>query len=506
MEHVSARRVWRRRKANFTIGLIAAMALLGAILVPGMQPSLAAPGSDNGKPNKDLQASFRADCDELTCIFIDGTRSHDTLDSWEWDFADGTWSTGRDVIHTFPAGGTYDVTLTVTDVAGDTASKSKRIKVREPNAPAPEVVPPVAAFGVTCDGLSCVFEDQSTDDGAVVGWAWGFGDGATGTERHPDHVYAAAGTYTVSLTVTDDTGASGDTEAAVTVEAPPPPPPPPAGEGLPFGVFFQPDESWGVEFSGGFLTVTPKTIVRDLDMVRAAGASVVLNLVGKKETHQNPDETINVDMWKAEIDEYAGIDLSSYVADGTLLAHYMTDEPKSRGSWGYEIVHNEDIDEMARYSKTLWPYLPTTVRVSPSKLTRHAGGYDVLLPDWEWQYLDIAWAQYSARFGSVVEYTAIEIAEADRQGLGLVFGLNVIDGGDGSSGVPGVRSGKWSMSAQELRDYAGTLIGSDGACTFLMWRYDWNGYVYFDRPDIHEAVTELAALAASRNSPRCRLR
>ena len=283
------------------------------------------------------------------------------------------------------------------------------------------------------------------------------------------------------------------------------PPPPPSG-GLAFGVFFPPDDSWGSEFTGGFLNFSPATIIRDLNMVQDAGASMVISFVSKKESHQNPDETINVDMWKAAIDEYAGIDLSSYVADGTLLAHYMTDEPKSRGSWGGEIVHNEDIDEMARYSKSLWPTLPTTVRVSPSKLARHAGGYDVPLPDWEWQYLDIGWAQYSARFGSVTDYTDVEIAEANRQGLGLVFGLNVIDGGDGSSGVPGVGSEKWSMSAEELRDYAGTLIGSDGACVFLMWRYDWDGYVYFERPDIHEAVTELGALAASRDAPSCDLR
>ncbi len=143
------------------------------------------------------------------------------------------------------------------------------------------------------------------------------------------------------------------------------------------------------------------------------------------------------------------------------------------------------------------------MRVSPSKLARHAGGYDVPLPDWEWRYLDIGWAQYSARFGPVTEYAAVEVAEAERQGLGLIFGLNVIDGGDGSSGVSGVRSGKWSMSAQELMDYGTTLIGTDEACAFFMWRYDWNGYVYFARPEIAAAVADLAKLAADRTTTSC---
>ena len=238
-------------------------------------------------------------------------------------------------------------------------------------------------------------------------------------------------------------------------------------------------------------------------MVRAAGASVVIDFHGKKERHQNPDETFNLEMWKARIHTFVGLGLESYIADGTILAHYMTDEPKSRGSWGGEVMPNDAIDEMARYSKLIWPTLPTTVRVSPSKLVRHAGGYDVPLPDWEWQYLDVGWAQYSERFGSVTEYAAVEVAEAERQGLGLIFGLNVIVGGDGSSGIPGYVSGKWSMSPQELLDYGTALIGTPEACAFFMWRYDWNDIVYFGRPVIAAAVAELAKLAADRTTASC---
>jgi hypothetical protein len=251
------------------------------------------------------------------------------------------------------------------------------------------------------------------------------------------------------------------------------------------------------------LNVTLSSIIEDLEMVRAAEGSVVISFMSKKRTHQNPDETLNLEMWKANIDAFAGFDLESYVADGTILAHYMTDEPKSRGSWGGEVIPNDELDEMARYSKSIWPTMPTTLRVSPSKLARHAGGYDVPLPEWEWQYLDVGWAQYSARFGPVTDYAAVEVAEARRQGLGLIFGLNVIDGGDGSSGVPGVRSGKWSMSAQELREYVTALIGTNAACGFFMWRYDWNDYVYFERPEINEAVTELAHMAADRTPAAC---
>jgi PKD repeat protein len=52
-----------------------------------------------------------------------------------------------------------------------------------------------------------------------VGWSWSFGDGDTSSSQHPLHTYAAAGTYNVSLTVTDDEGAVDSTGQAVTVDS-----------------------------------------------------------------------------------------------------------------------------------------------------------------------------------------------------------------------------------------------------------------------------------------------
>jgi PKD repeat protein len=68
--------------------------------------------------------------------------------------------------------------------------------------------PPAAAFTADCTHLACGFDGSgSTDtDGTVTSYAWDFGDGSTGTGATPQHTYAAAGTYTVKLTVTDDRG------------------------------------------------------------------------------------------------------------------------------------------------------------------------------------------------------------------------------------------------------------------------------------------------------------
>lgn len=79
-------------------------------------------------------------------------------------------------------------------------------------------VSPTAAFTFVCTQLVCDFTDTSTDsDGTIASWSWNFGDGGTSTNQHPTHTYAAGGTYTVVLAVTDNEGAQGSSSQSVTV-------------------------------------------------------------------------------------------------------------------------------------------------------------------------------------------------------------------------------------------------------------------------------------------------
>lgn len=86
--------------------------------------------------------------------------------------------------------------------------------------------PPTAVIASNCTALACSFDGtgSSDPDGTLTTFAWDFGDGATGTGGTPSHTYAAAGSYPVRLTVTDDGGATGSATKTVTVTAPPPPP------------------------------------------------------------------------------------------------------------------------------------------------------------------------------------------------------------------------------------------------------------------------------------------
>jgi PKD repeat protein len=88
----------------------------------------------------------------------------------------------------------------------------------------PPNAPPSAGFTGNCGGLTCTFADGSSDsDGSIAGWAWDFGDQSSSGAQNPAHAYEAAGTYTVTLTVTDNGGARGSTSRQVTVSGTAPP-------------------------------------------------------------------------------------------------------------------------------------------------------------------------------------------------------------------------------------------------------------------------------------------
>ncbi len=77
---------------------------------------------------------------------------------------------------------------------------------------------PVALLASSCSGVTCSFDARASSDpdGSLSDYRWTFGDGSTGSGPAPVHVYAAARTYGVSLTVTDDEGAATTTWSQVT--------------------------------------------------------------------------------------------------------------------------------------------------------------------------------------------------------------------------------------------------------------------------------------------------
>jgi len=148
-----------------------------------------------------LTASFTVSCVELLCVFTDRSAAS-VAATYTWTFGDGSGpALTRDASHTYAAEGLYAVTLTVAD-GGQTGRSSRMVTVERAN------ISPNADFVYGCTDLACEFTDRSADvDGSIASYSWDFGDGLTSTERNPAHVFAAAGTYTVALTVTDARGA-----------------------------------------------------------------------------------------------------------------------------------------------------------------------------------------------------------------------------------------------------------------------------------------------------------
>lgn len=176
----------------------------------------------SGALNTPPTAEFTTAMSGLTGNF-DGSASSDPegpIAAWEWDFGDGTTGTGKTIAHTYAQPGTYHVTLMVRDASGLTDTATHEVLARGPN------VAPTAQFTFTTDFLD-VSVDASTSsdsDGEIVGYAWDFGDGSTGTGEQATHSYAEGGTYEITLTVTDDRLATASTRHAVTVKAPNLPP------------------------------------------------------------------------------------------------------------------------------------------------------------------------------------------------------------------------------------------------------------------------------------------
>lgn len=167
--------------------------------------------------NNNPVANFTFSTSGLTATFTDSSTDSDgSIASRSWAFGDSTTSTATNPSKTYSAGGTYNVTLTVTDNLGATNSVTKSVTVTAPTNAAP-----VANFSFVTSGLTATFTNSSTDsDGSIASSSWNFGDGGTSTTTSPSRTYAAGGTYNVQLTVTDNGGATNSITRSVTVTAP----------------------------------------------------------------------------------------------------------------------------------------------------------------------------------------------------------------------------------------------------------------------------------------------
>jgi hypothetical protein len=284
-----------------------------------------------------------------------------------------------------------------------------------------------------------------------------------------------------------------------------------AVKGTPFGPSALPENEFGNPFTSTVAAMHQGADQQDLlellNLARAKGVGLALSLVpiGRSTYYidngcgAGKDCGFDLAKWKTWVNRFKTMNLKPYVDDGTIVVHYMLDEPNCAACWDGKAVPFDAVDAAAKHSKALFPYLPTAVRAAPS----------VLKSKTNWQYLDTAWAAYLARHGNIDEYIANQVSTAKSLGLGLVFALNVINGGVEQDPCPvnlGTQDGKCSMTATLMKTAAKKMLDNPYACAVAMWSRSesFNGDTYFNRTDVKNAVGYLMPIARARPRPPCR--
>jgi PKD repeat protein len=139
--------------------------------------------------------------------------------TYVWSFGESGMGTGVSPTYTFATPGTYTITLAVTNTSKLTGIAYSTATIA--------AVPPVANTGGPYTGIvgtAVSFSGAASTDpqGETLTYAWNFGDSGTGTGVSPTHIYATAGMYTVSLTVTNTSNLSNTTTSTATIATAPP--------------------------------------------------------------------------------------------------------------------------------------------------------------------------------------------------------------------------------------------------------------------------------------------
>lgn len=227
-------------------------------------------GIGGGTTDNAPTANFSFTVNGLTAQFNDSSSDDNGINSYQWEFGDGSSSQQQNPSHQYQQAGTYTVKLTVVDTANQSNSLTKSVTVSEGHQTGcdgltawsasqsyalgdkvsfngrkyeatwwstgaqPDVYSnvwrdlgtcdtnggdqaPTADFSFSVSGSTVQFTNLSSDDNGISSVDWRFGDGNTSQSMSPSHSYATAGNYSVTLTVVDSSGQTDSISKTLTI-------------------------------------------------------------------------------------------------------------------------------------------------------------------------------------------------------------------------------------------------------------------------------------------------
>jgi len=154
-------------------------------------------------------------------VFFDASGSTDdgVIVNYSWNFGDGGTGSGVRATHAYGVAGSFNVTLTVTDDRGGSASSaSQAVAVSANTLPSASFVTSPSSVKAGSPVLFNAALSTAAPGREIVGYEWDFGDGTPhGGGQTPSHTYSKAGSYTVVLTVTDSAGQHSSMQGVVSI-------------------------------------------------------------------------------------------------------------------------------------------------------------------------------------------------------------------------------------------------------------------------------------------------
>jgi hypothetical protein len=281
-----------------------------------------------------------------------------------------------------------------------------------------------------------------------------------------------------------------------------------SGLGIPFGpynLFSEANLSYGVApFTYTIqATVTPAILLSQIELARSRRLKIVIGMTGGSHTRYLTGDLFDMAKWRAQQALFNTAEMkqavANAVADGTIVVAELIDEPNHR-SWGGYFAGSAGVallDSMAAYTKSIFPTLKTSVVVR----------YDWIKGKPGFKAVDVIASQYNWRDGDVRAYRDSAVVVTRRSGVGLLFQMNILDGGTAISGCPVPETGgpgtgptTCRMTAAQVNNYGTVLASTAEACALGLWKFDMD---FITKPENASALNAVASVASRRQATRC---